>query len=238
MRKIFLDYQSLIRSVAILGVIVLGCLFGIVPAARTTLGLVKNIRSTNSEIVGLNQKIAVLSALDRDSLKQNLFELSSAIPIDKSPQTIFSTLEALSAQAGATLSDVTLSGLGIATESAKTSQLHTSGARVVQFSAFIEGTILETKEFFRLAGSVRRLLGIRSFDMSVSQAGTVVTKVEMDGYFAPLPRELGALRASMEPLSEHEEAVVRKIASFPNFTRTAGLPPAAIGPVKSDLFSP
>lgn len=240
MRKIFLDYQSFIRSVAILAVVVVGSIVGIIPAGRTILSLAKDIRSANAGIVRLNQKIAVLSALDSDSLKQNFSELSSAIPLEKSPQSIFSTLEAMSAQAGTALGDVTLSGLGtIATESAKQSQLHTSGARVVQFSVSLEGTMQQTKEFFRLAGSVRRLLGIRSFDLSVSPAGTVVTKIEMDGYFAPLPGELASLSASIEPLSEREEAAITKIVSLPNLTRVAQLPPADLGGgVKSDLFSP
>jgi hypothetical protein len=95
----------------------------------------------------------------------------------------------------------------------------------------------QTQQFFQLVSSVRRLLGIRSFDMAITPSGIIATKIYMDTYFAPLPSALGGVASALAPLSEQEESILAKIVSLPNLSQTAPLPPAAIGPGKSDPFS-
>ena len=107
----------------------------------------------------------------------------------------------------------------------------------MQFAVSIEGTMEQTQQFFQLASSVRRLLGVRSFDMAITPSGIIATKVYMNTYYAPLPNVFGGITSRLELLSEQEESLIAKIVSLPNLSQTAQLPPAAIGPGKSDPFS-
>lgn len=233
-------YTPFLRSFGIFAVVFLGCIFGIVPATRATWKLFSELGSLQGEIALLEKKVDILETLEADAMKRNLGELAAAVPSEKSIPTLFATLESVSAQAGVGLIDVTLPGVeNLASESAKKGVIHPSGASVIQFSASVDGGMPQVKQFFALLGSVRRLMGIRSFTLTVTSPERVQAKLEMDSYFSPYGIQPAGAAKELSALGVEEETVIEKIKSFPNISQTVELPPPAIGAfVKSDPFAP
>ena len=240
LRRQVADYQSIIKPLVIVGVVIAGFLLGVIPAARSLSMVYTQSRSLTTEIDALSQKVTVLSSLDVDSLKQNLRDFLAAVPTEKNVPSLFTTLENLASQNGVSLLDVTMSTIGgIASDSGKSGRTDASGAQLVRFSASIEGTMDNVRQLFQTLIAVRRLLAVRSFDMTINGTGTVTAKLEMETYFAPLPKELGSAAGRIEVLNEKEEGVIAKVSAFPNLGQVAELPPPSLGgPVKADPFSP
>ena len=240
LRRQVADYQSIIKPLVIVGVVIAGFLLGVIPAARSLSMVYTQSRSLTTEIDALSQKVTVLSSLDVDSLEQNLRDFLAAVPTEKNVPSLFTTLENLASQNGVSLLDVTMSTIGgIASDSGKSARTDASGAQLVRFSASIEGTMDHVRQLFQTLIAVRRLLAVRSFDMTINGTGTVTAKLEMETYFAPLPKELGSAAGRIEVLNQKEEAVIAKISAFPNLGSVAELPPPSLGgPIKIDPFSP
>lgn len=240
LRKLLQEYGPILRPGAVLLVIIVAFFVGVVPLARKSLDLWNQNRSLSRELTLLRHKAAVVTSLDPNALRTNLGEIDAAVPTDKSVPSILTTVEGLSGQVGVSLLDLTLSGVGtLASESGKTAAPHPSGAQVVHFSATVEGTLSQIYQMLRTLSTVRRFMGIRSFDMAVAGNGNVRTKFEMDAYWHPLPSAIGSVESQIEPLTGEEESEIANIASLPNFGFTSALPPPSLGgPVKADPFSP
>lgn len=249
LNKVFEGNKTIVLSVVIFAIVVGGFLWGIVPAGSAVWNLYEQNAALAIEIRTLSQKTAILSSLDQSSLRQNLKDVVAAIPADQSLPTLLATLDGISAQSRTTLSDVSLSGSEtISSASANTpppsaprtkTAKNSAGANVVAYSASIQGALPQVQDFLRLSSNVRRLVGIRSFDITIGATASAQAKIEMETYFVPLPTQIGAIGSSVDTLSSAEEATIQKLASLPNLTVTAQLPPALIGgPVKANPFSP
>ncbi len=249
LKNFFENNKSILVSVSILIIVAAGFFWGIIPAGQASWDLFTQNRSLSDEIRALEQKVAVLGSLDQTVLKQNLADVAAAIPTDKALPTLLATLDAMSLQTGAGLTDVTLAGSetiasgsgSVASPSATSVKPVTSptGANVVKFSASVRGTFDQVQDFLRLSSGVRRLLGIRSFDITLGATSSAQAKFEMETYYVPLPSQIGAVGSKIEAPSSGDNAIIQKLVALPNLTVTAQLPPALIGgPVKANPFAP
>ncbi len=212
------------------------------PVSQQTWDLIQDVNTERTEIVGLQTKLNQLQALDEETLRQQLRLLTSAIPTEKSLATLLSTAEVVSANTGATLSDLSLINPGsLATDSAKrqTSEEKTFGAALLPFSVVLTGSEQQIRNYLSTSINVRRLLRIKQFTVVFSGDGNARSNVSLDALYAGLPTNLGDVKQPIVPLTEKDEQLLDKLAAQPNYSQELLAPPAAAEqPFKADPFSP
>lgn len=215
----------------------IGLVAFVIPSWKEAFALLKKTQETEKEVTQLQNKYAILTSLDEGELRLHLANLLAAVPADKSAGSILSTVESIAGELGVSLSDITLSAIGIvATASAQTQSMHPSGASVVNFTVTVEGGVEGVRQFASQVTRVRRLLAIKSFDMTFGT--TAQARIDMEAFVFPLPKELGKVGATISPISDTEAATLSQVAVLPDLRRSEALPPAALGAPKSDPFSP
>ncbi len=239
--KAIRPYQGIGISMIILAVCIAGVVFGVVPALAKIQEMSAAAKTLREDTNTLNQKLTVLNALDEETLRNQLITVMSAVPADRSYPTVFETVEGLSAQTGASIRSMSISGSSaIATSSANkaTADEKKLGTHTVHFNVALEGTIDTLTQFISLAPKVRRLLRLRTFSISFPDDDRPVNiTLEMDSFYEPLPSSIGSAKATLPQLSEAEMAVIDKLGQLPLATReSAELPPPLIGKVKDNPF--
>lgn len=240
-RKIQL-YESLGMSAAILLFCVIGAVVGVVPMIQKIYDNVTALATLTADYNALQKKLTLLSSMDESTLRDDLANALSAVPGDQSIPTMFSTVEALAAQTGVTVSTMQTEGGSIATSSAgKASSLETQlGTRVVPFSVTITGSFDAVEQFIAKAPTIRRLLRIRTFSISFPHDNANISvALAMDAFYEPFPTTIGSANSQIIPLTADEEDTMTKIRALTLVTDQAAvsLPPPQIGKIKDDPFS-
>lgn len=232
-------YQPFLKPGLIILVVLFGTLFGIFPAIRTSFRLWGEYRILTKDVRELSRTRAILESLDAETLKTNVVDITGVLPTEKSPPSILATLDAMSSRTGVGILDVSFSGadtLG-ATASAKQGATHPSGARLVQLTTSIDGTVSQVGEFLKLFGSVRRFLGVRSFQITVTPPDRMQVKLELDGYYLPLAKT-GGKPAVISPLSQEEETELANVSALPLIIQMPPPLPPSASAANPDPFSP
>ncbi len=244
LKKIFRTYRKLIIGIIILIVSVCGIFFGVVPLGLQSIELQNSIVELTNQITILEEKTTILQSVDEDTLRGQLLTLTSVVPADKSLFSLFQTVDAVTSQIGVSVVDFSLVKPGsLATESAArmTAEENAVGVNLLPFSLTINGAYDQMGAFFATAVNVRRLLRIRSFDLSLDSSDIVSARINMDAAYAPLPVRVGAVTDAISPLGEKEEQVIIKAAAIPLMVRqplTTGTPSVSSDTSgKSDPFS-
>lgn len=249
LNKLFREYQGLIISVGVLIISGLGFLFGVVPLVKKTIELNKESRALSQEVDVLKNKVSVLQSIDEGAMKNDLQALLSAVPSDKSLSSLLGTLDSVTAKTGVSAGNFSLSKLGsLATASSQRLNIDekTVGSNIVPFTMNISGTLDQVRDFLATSVSVRRLLRIRSFEVSFVKTDTESTgsaigasaHMAMDAFYSPLPTSIGSIGQPLSDLTGEERDLVSKVVGMPLFVPPSSpLPPPALGPAKSDPFS-
>ncbi len=240
--KLFRRYQefTLLIVVGALSLAALG--FGIVPLAKRTVALSRQLSSLTGDISLLRSKQAVLQAADEAVLRNNLLTLASAVPPDKSLSTVMTTLDYVSTNARVDVIDVTLSRPGsIATDSAKKLSADEAkiGSNLLPLSVTVRGPFDKVRSFLTTISIVRRLFRVRSLDVSVN--GTFAeARMELDGFYAPYPVSIGSVIQPISPLTDRETQIIAVIDQMPFASREQEVveATASVSIRKSDPFSP
>ncbi len=247
--KILRQYRDLIISIGVILVSLLGLVVGVVPLVQKTIALNKEYRALSQEVDVLRNKVSVLQSIDESAMKKDLQELLYAVPSDKSLSTLLGTIDSLTAKTGVSAGNFSLSKLGsLATSSAQrlTTDEKTVGSNIVPFTMNISGTLDQIRGFLATSISVRRLFRIRSFAVSFVRTDTESTgsaimtsaHMAMDAFYSPLPTSIGSIGQQLSDLSGEEKDLVSKVAGIPLLVPLfPALPPAALGPAKTDPFS-
>lgn len=236
-------YQGVIVSVVILLFCLVGFFAGALPAAQKMLSQLDAMRTLSSDTEALRKKLNLLNSLDEVALRSELATGISAVPVDKSLPSIFATVEALSAQTGASILDMGVSAGGtVATASAKTTatpQEKQVGTHIVPFTVTIQAALPNIQQFITLAPHVRRLLRIRTFAITTPKADRPLTvSLAMDAFYEPLPTTLGKAGAPITALSDAEEQTITKLSELPLATGEVAAPLPLVGPGRANPFSP
>jgi Tfp pilus assembly protein PilO len=241
--KLFRTYQNAIFSVILLLFCVVATLFALIPAVQKVQEALLEVEDLTSQTNVLQKKIETLANLDETTLRNQLTNVLSAVPADRSFPTLFETIEGVAAQTGVAIVNVSIeSGTTLATGSAaKVSAADKKlGTRTIPFSVTVNGSLPTVEQFITLVSNVRRLLRVREFSIAFPKELRPLTVViEMDAFYEPLPTELGSLRNVLPTLTADDEAVIAKLSEFPLIVQSsAALPPPLIGKVKENPFSP
>lgn len=236
-------HKDVLISTAILLFCILAVFIALIPAGRKTFGLLEEMRTLRDKAQLLTEKLTTLEALSEEDLRNELSTVLSAVPADRAFASLFETVEGVAGRSGVTLVDMSISGAAtLATPSA--SRLSAAekklGTRTVPFTVTINGTLSALEQFITLVPNVRRLLRIRAFSLTFPKTERPISiTIEMDGFYEPLPTNLGATNAILPRLSEAHEAVVARLSDMPLLgERSTALPPPFIGKVKENPFAP
>lgn len=243
LNTLFRTYRNAIVSVLLILFSLIGILFAVVPS----IGKMKELSGQMQELSGQNdtlrQKLEVLNALDEDALRQQLTNVLSAVPAERSFPTLFETVEGVAAQSGVAIEQMSLSGgTTLATPSAKkvSEADRKLGTRTIPFSVTVDGSLPAIEQFITVVPSVRRLLRIRTFSIAFPRDDRPVSvSMEMDAFYEPLPTSLGTVRSVLPTLSAADQEIISELTSMPLVIAEQGtLPPPLIGRVKENPFSP
>ncbi|MCX6792342.1 MAG: hypothetical protein NT149_04900 [Candidatus Gottesmanbacteria bacterium] len=249
LNKLFHNYLGLIVSVGILIVSGLGILLGVVPILQKTIDMNTQFNSLSAEVDILKNKVSVFESIDEVSMRSNVQTLLSAVPSDKSLPTLLGTLDGLTAKTGVASGNFSLAKLGsLATESAQrlSADEQDVGGNILPFTIDITGSLDQIRGFLAASVSVRRLLRIRTFDVSFlktapessESANLVSATLGMDTFYSPLPTTIGSVSQPLTALTSTDDDVIAKVASMQLLVvPSSPLPPPSVGPSKPDPFS-
>lgn len=242
MKKIPKVYQSLAVSGAILLFCLVALIAGIIPMVQKVIDNVTQLSTLTQEHAALKKKLDFLSSLDEITLREDLANAVSAVPGDQSVPTLFSTVEALSAQTGVTIDQMNTQGGSIATASAgKQSTLEKQlGTRIVPFTVTITGTFDAVEQFISRSSTIRRLIRIRTFAIGFPKDKVNISvTLNMDAFFEPFPTSLGNASSVIAPITSQEEDTLAQIRALTLLTdqNSIALPPPSIGKIKDDPFA-
>lgn len=240
--RLYRVYQNIVISGIIILVCVVGLAVGVIPAVKKNIDQAQVSRDVAAQLDMLQRKIDVLDSLDEDVLRRNLDTVLSAVPQDKSLPTVFTVVEGVAAQAGVSLSDMHIAGVGsVASQSGSQSALEKQlGTHVLPFTVTVQGPFASIQQFIMLTPTVRRLLRLRTFSITFpKQAEVLRVNLQMDAFYEPFPTNLGSVGTVITPLSEKEQSLVERISQFALISGVAAaLPPPSIGSGKVNPFSP
>lgn len=241
MKKYWRLYQGIIIPVLTILCIVIGTIFGIIPAVNRIIGIRSEASELSELLVDLRQKATVLDDIDENLYKKYLTELATAVPPDKSLTTVFSTIDGLGELSGATLSDFTVSKPGIlatASASKATTEEKIVGSSLLPFTLTVAGTYDQIHQFLSQVNLVRRFFRVRFFDIQFVSAEQISARLGMDAFYAQLPNRLGSTEQKIESLTRDDEATIIQVSSLPVLSQepTIGTPVDSLN--HDDPFSP
>ena len=234
-------YQQLCVSAGVLFVCVCGFLFGILPVTQNVLATIQDTRALSTEVQALQEKTLVLQSISEDQMRYNAQLLLSG--------TLFDTMDGLTSQAGVSVDSVTITKPGsIATASAiqASADEKKMGSSILSISMHFTGTLPQIKSFLSAAVSVRRLLRVRSFDVSVPKVSSATGSADLlsvnaavDAYYSPVPTILGSVDRPISLLTNTENDLIASISAMKliQSPSIAGLPSPSAGAAKADPFS-
>lgn len=235
-------YQGLTISAVMLTISLLTILFVVIPLGKRAVSLYTATGRIQEEVRQLTQKEALLTSLDEATLQEQRATVLSALPSEKAVPSLFAQMEQMAIVAGLGLTDIALSSVGpVASDvSAKLSPEEKAvGANIVPFLVSAEGNIDQVKNFFGLVSSVRRLLRIKNFSVTFNETASGLVRVDMEAFYAPLPKTIGTISERVTSLSEDDDALLAKLAAFQSVSVSEGRPLApSVGIEKANPFAP
>lgn len=203
----------LYSSVLVIGII--GLFVGLIPSVEKTIVLIHDIQTLNDEVNRMQTKLTMLTSLDQSTLEQDSLDVLSAVPTDKSVETLLSTVEAVASKYDLLISDLAIEGIGtIASGSAK--QLTKPEGNVLTEMITIEGELLQIRNFLDDCVKVRRLLRVRGLELSaIPKTRRLTARLSIEVFYAALPTTLGKASDPLVPFSQQELDVLEKIRSYP-----------------------
>lgn len=241
LRRFLRIYQGFVISGAILLFGAAAVIFAVLPGVGETRDLYENLKEIEKETEALSNKLRFLEALNEDDLRNQLVTLLSAVPQEKSVQTIFSTVEGLANQSGVNIVDMNLMSPGSLATGAATRQSVAEkkiGASTLAFSLTASGTYDQIRAFVGRINQVRRLFDVTSFDLSIGGTGITQVRLSLSAFYQSLPTKVGGVEAPVAVLTQKEEEVLAKITQYADLSQSlsASLTPILFGG-KRDPFA-
>jgi Tfp pilus assembly protein PilO len=216
--KFIRKYKELIISVSMILISIFGTIFAIVPVVQKVISIRENSIEISKSIQVLRTKINILESKDVNTYRDQFSQLLSAVPGDKSLPTVFTTLDALSAQSGVTLTEFSLGKIGsIASDSGTIASPEEKliGSNLLPFTITVNGSYDQIYAFLSQVNNVRRFFRVKNFAISFADTSDISVHVGMDAFYAPVLTAIGAVESPLDPLSQQEEALIVNISQMP-----------------------
>jgi hypothetical protein len=194
--------------------------YAIIPGISHIQDLLRSSDTVNKENTVLKKKINILSSFDEETLGGYMSTLLSAVPADKSIASILTTIDSVAAKNNIMVTDLSILNPGsISSESASPKTSNTKlGSNTIRISAGIKGSETDIFSFISMIRKVRRLIRVATVSESYvgsESSPSASVKLDLEAFYAPLPKTLGKIEAEVLPLSANEELSVTKISEYP-----------------------
>lgn len=214
-------------------------------------------KQLETRILLLSDKVAVLESLDKNVLDAQLVAAERLLPSDKAVFSFVRQVEAAASASGVVLTKVDAApgavspgGTTAQTGASQTGVQSTApaGGEVgevapkIQVKTALTGDYKSLVNFIKKIADLARVSSIRDLTIaSTSSEGAAPLRSTMvvDAFFRVLPKELGSIESSVEPLSQLELEILTRIMQIAVSEPSASLPvvPVSEGG-RSDLFTP
>ncbi len=241
-KRLYRRYQSFVSSGVLLSISVVVVLFGIIPVGGKINELWSQITDLRASINVLSDKANLLDSLGEQTLSKQFFDLISAVPTNKSIQSIFLTTEVLLSQSGLTVTNMSIQAPGSIASGSASAQ--TSDEKAIQgskltFSLTGKGTYDQVKTMLRTVHSIRRLVNVTRLDLGLDKSASVSMQLTIDTYYKPLSGVIPTIDSPLPKITSEDDALLAKISSFPWLSQPVANVSARINPQgKADPFSP
>lgn len=228
-------------SVGLAGLVVL--IVGLWPLFRSAGEALRKIENRSQELEQLSKKVAILSQIDQEILKERTRVIKAALPETKDVVAYLRAVDGLSKELGLAFGGITVAPGEVSGAGQKAATPRTKATR--QVSAL---NVLDTE--IKITGNRD---GIYAFLRQVEQtlplmqvSDLVVTKIGEDQYTMSLslgmlwaPTPTIDLKGAITLFSEKEEEYFQRLNSFGSYGVGTGavVPDAGIGTGRQDLFS-
>ena len=208
-RKTLVAYSTLLIACLI-------CFFvGLVPAISKSVIMIKDLRTMQEEISGIQKKASMLQSVDLLELEQTARDVLAGVPPDKSVSTLLSTIEAVATKYNLYISDMSIEGIAsLAKDSAKPVTKPEGNSLTEGIS--LQGELIQLRNFLIECVRVRRLLRVKDMVITaIPKSNLITAKLTIEVFYLPLPQTIGKISDALEPFSQEELATIEKIKSYP-----------------------
>lgn len=244
LRQQLIRHQMVVRAAGVTVAAVLVILIGLMPLFRSASTLLGKIDTRNKELTLLTQKVAVLSQIDQEVLKQRTQVIKRALPENKDVIAYLSAVDGLSRELGLSFGGITVAP----GEVSGTTTTPTRGSRASRQRQVSQLNVLDTD--IKITGNRD---GIYAFLRQVEQTLPLmqVTNVTVDNIQDDLfsmtlslgmlwsPSVESDLRGKIELFTESEEQYFQRLNVFRTYSaNTAGIVDEQTGEavIKPNLF--
>ena len=192
------------------------CLFvGLIPAIGKSIALIKDLRTMQEEIAGIQKKASMLQSVDLLELEQTARDVLAGVPPDKSVSTLLSTIEAVATKYNLYISDMSIEGIAsLAKDSAK--PVTKPEGNILTEGISLQGELIQLRNFLTECVRVRRLMRVKDMVItSMPKSNLITAKLTIEVFYLPLPQTIGKISDALDPFSQKELATIEKIKSYP-----------------------
>lgn len=244
-RQQLIRHEMAVRAAGVAVATLLLILVGLIPLFGSASSQLNKIETRDKELTLLEQKVAVLSQIDQEVLKQRTQVIKAALPENKDVIAYLSAIDGLSRELGLSFGGITVSPGEV---SGNSNAAPARGSRASRQRQVSQLNVLDTD--IKITGSRD---GIYAFLRQVEQTlplmqitNVVVDNVQPDLYSMTLslgmlwsPSVEGDLKGKIELFTESEEQYFQRLSGFRTYrANTAGIIDSATGQetIKPNLF--
>lgn len=227
MNQLITRYRAIITPAIIVGISVLGFLFGVMPAAEQTISQIGDLQRVVADTNAVQNRIAIISQYPEDLLTQYGTIVAGTLPQDKGLASVFASVDGLAVNAGVSVLDIAVANVGtLATESGnlRLDFEKKTGVRVVPVSLSLLGTNDAITTFITKAAAARRMMIVQNFELSRTKEGLVNFHGEVDVLFKPYEATLARSTAGVVGLTDAEVKTLNELARTPVSAQTSSAP--------------
>lgn len=217
-KQLYRRYQSYIFSGCLFTISALVLVVGLLPAIEKTKNIWVSVKYLRENVRLLSGKAAQLDRIDEQVLSKQFADLVSAVPIDKSLQSIFLTSDLLLSQSGLSISSIILQSPGSIASGSGTGQNKqdkTTGASKLTFTIIGKGSYDQVKAMLQSVHAIRRLVNLKKIDISFNKSDSANVQMEVEAYYKPLSGARPLVESPLSSISNEDQLVMTKISSYP-----------------------
>ncbi len=231
-------YEQFIQPLVIT-LVTVGCIwFGIIPAGKYIYSQYQVMTKLTRDNDQMKRKLTVLSSMDSETLEHAISVLFRAVPVDKSAETLISSVEYAAGQSGMTISSLSIGAIGsLSTSSATLSEANKESGNKgtdVSLKMTLAGSLDSFLTFVEKTQQVPRLLTVSSFSLKTATSSGKIG-IDLKGYSSPLPKISKNADNAIVRISSDEETVIERLSSFATISIPEIVPSAVSG--KENPFS-
>ncbi len=236
--SLWVRHQTGVRAAG-MGVLVAVCvLWGILPLWSSIREKIAKIEIRRKEEQELTKKVAVLSQLDQNVLKDRLTVIDTALLPRKDVVAYLSAVDGLSRELGLSFGGLSLSPGSIDEASGSAKAVTTkseAGLQSLDTTLKIQGNEDAIYSFLRSVEQMLPLMHVKDVKVTKVADGQYSLSLSLGMLWAP--PTAGDIKGAVTLFSEKEEKYFQTLASYRRYDRVVGIDTGATGETKADLFA-